>query len=281
MRMTQRTGSTSYEAFSTQAEYLELNRSFVQNLPIEGRNHILDLACGTGTMRDLILQRLRFVRITGLDLSFESLQIAKEHASSGSVLIQGTANLLPFPDAVFDFVVMGNSIQLLTDKRMLVREIGRVLRPGGLLAFNTSFYSGTYVAGTERVYLLWMEMALRFIQEENERRRVSGADVIKRRKTGSRTQMAQPWLSAAEYGSLLEGGGFRKPTFQERTVSLRRENLEAIGSYSGLASVLLDGYPVDIACQALERSVSSVFEAASVDCVPRNWLECLAVKEDH
>ena len=69
--------------------------------------------------------------------------------------VQASADRIPFAGGSFDAATMGNAIQMLEDKNALAAEVGRVLRPGGLFAFNTSFYSVHSLSKSERFYIRW------------------------------------------------------------------------------------------------------------------------------
>jgi len=83
---------TSYEPFSREPEYIEANRAFIRTLTLTPGMRILDLACGTGTMTDLLLEKISggahvpspvrkgpSPRVIGIDLSRESLLLAQTH----------------------------------------------------------------------------------------------------------------------------------------------------------------------------------------------------------
>jgi ubiquinone/menaquinone biosynthesis C-methylase UbiE len=269
---------TSYDPFAQEPEYLEVNRQFVDTLPLGGVTTMLDLACGTCVLGGMMRERADGpLRIVGLDLSRESLTLAWQHLdvereAAGTLLLEGSADTLPVADGSVDCVVMGNAIQLLDDKEALVSEVARVLVPGGFFAFNTSFYSGTYPPGTERVYVQWVQRALEELTETARR------EGIRRKRGSGRRAFSQPWLSREEYGQLLERFGFEIATVQERTVELTRHSFETIGAYSGCASVVLSGWPVDLASGALQRAAGPTLEAAGMDAVPRRWLEMIAFR---
>lgn len=102
---------------------------------------VLDLCCGTGD----IARRLAG-KVVGLDFTAEMLQVAAMHCSrepvrggdgprAGSRLqfVQADALWLPFADASFDVVTVGYGLRNLADLDAGLREIQRVLRPGGKL----------------------------------------------------------------------------------------------------------------------------------------------------
>jgi ubiquinone/menaquinone biosynthesis C-methylase UbiE len=148
----------TYEPFSKEPEYIQANREFIHSLDFNKVRSILDLACGIGTMTDLVFEVFTKVGIVvGIDISQESLFLAKKHfreegllknytfsiEAPGIFYVQSTADLLPIKNQCFDAVIMGNSIHLLPDENKLLKEINRVLRPGSVFAFNSSFYAGT------------------------------------------------------------------------------------------------------------------------------------------
>lgn len=92
---------------------------------------VLDACCGTG---DLALAALRAGArsVTALDFSERMLERARGK-SDAVEWVQGDALALPFPDGSFDAVTVGFGVRNLEDLEAGLRELGRVLRPGGRL----------------------------------------------------------------------------------------------------------------------------------------------------
>ena len=287
---------TSYEPFSREPEYIEANRAFVESLPLGPAPTVLDLACGTLSMTDQLLDRLESQPagqpragtplVFGLDLSRESLTLGRQflvdkrspHVLQQILLVEGTATSLPYPSDFFDAVMMGNAIQLVPDLDAMVREIHRVLRPGGAFGFNTSFYAGTYCPGTEHVYIRWVQESLDYVLRRDRELRAQGQPGIKRQRGTAGRAFSKPWLSTADYASSLHAAGLGVSAVNERTVMLTRSSFEKIGAYASLAKVLLSGYPVKLACEAMERAAGPTLEAVGMVEVPRYWLEMTAIK---
>lgn len=93
-------------------------------------DEVLDACCGTG---DLALAAERAGgRVTGLDFSERMLERARR--KSGSVRwVRGDALALPFADGSFDAATVGFGIRNVDDLEAGLRELVRVLRPGGQL----------------------------------------------------------------------------------------------------------------------------------------------------
>jgi hypothetical protein len=173
---------------------------------------------------------------------------------------------------------MGNAIHCFDDKDALLGEIRRVLEPGGLFAFNSSFYAGTMVPGTEPFYHQWMVAALEHVRRKDAELRAAGQPgVVRSRKRGP-PAFSHHWLSPAEYRALFERNGFPVRYVNERIYSMSQRNFETVGSYAGLATVLLGGYPADLAAEALEAAVAPAFRALQLERVERASLELVAVK---
>jgi ubiquinone/menaquinone biosynthesis C-methylase UbiE len=292
-----RTIDTSYQPFSREVEYVELNRAFVESIDLRGCRFAVDVACGTGTLTELLWLDLRRrggagdPAILGVDVSCESLDHAvrrfTESRELGAALaegairfVEGSAYALPVPSGEADLLVIGNAVHVFEEPERLLAEVARVLRPGGVLAFNSSFYAGTFAPGTERFYTEWMKAALAYIRREDADRRRRGADGVSRTKGLAAPAFSRPWLSSADYAHMLERCGFDVASVDERTVLMGRRAFERIGAYAGLASVLLSGYPVELACEALERAVGPALDAAGLVDVPRRWLELVATRRD-
>ena len=99
---------------------------------------VLDVGCGTGVV-GLTAARLG-ARVTGVDLTPELIARAKENSALMGVEAdwrQGDAEALPLPDASFDFVVSQFGHMFAPRPDVAVREMLRVLKRGGVIAFST------------------------------------------------------------------------------------------------------------------------------------------------
>ena len=98
---------------------------------------VLDVATGTGDVAIAFAQRTRAAMIVGLDPSEGMLDVGRGKlgpADPGRVqLVEGDALALPFADASVDVVSIAFGLRNLPDYEQGVREMARVLRPGGRL----------------------------------------------------------------------------------------------------------------------------------------------------
>ncbi len=92
-------------------------------------DRVLDLACGTGDL--LFAAAPHATRAVGLDVTFRMLQLAR--SKSAAPLVQGDMQALPFPGASFTVVTTGYGLRNVPDLDQALREIDRVLAPGGRL----------------------------------------------------------------------------------------------------------------------------------------------------
>jgi SAM-dependent methyltransferase len=99
---------------------------------------VLDVACGTGVVTRLAAARVGDAgRVAGLDVNADMLAAARA-ASPGPHMEwhEGSALALPFPDASFDIVLCQQGLQFFPDRAAGLREMHRVLVPGGRLALS-------------------------------------------------------------------------------------------------------------------------------------------------
>ncbi len=96
----------------------------------------LDLGCGTGNyLRAMLNQGFRFY---GVDPSDTMLARARENCA-GTTILQGVAEAIPFDEAFFDGAMVMFTLHHWTDQQQGIRELGRVIKPGGrlvLLSFS-------------------------------------------------------------------------------------------------------------------------------------------------
>ncbi len=101
---------------------------------LEPGRRVLDLGCGVGSTASFLARRWG-VTAVGLDRSLRFIEEA-EIRDSGVTWVQGEAHEIPFPDGYFDAVFSECFLSTLDDQAEVLREIRRVLRPGGRLAIT-------------------------------------------------------------------------------------------------------------------------------------------------
>jgi SAM-dependent methyltransferase len=105
---------------------------------IKAGHRVLDVGCGTGVVA--LAAARTGARVTGLDLTPELLVRARENASITGAEIdwqEGDAEALPYEDAAFDVVVSQFGHMFAPRPDVTTREMLRVLKPGGSIAFTT------------------------------------------------------------------------------------------------------------------------------------------------
>ncbi|MGI9140317.1 MAG: methyltransferase domain-containing protein [Gemmatimonadaceae bacterium] len=94
---------------------------------------VLDVGAGTGVLLDRLREQHPHSRLIGADLSRGMLGVARERLRHGASLVAGDAVSLPFDAASFDVVISSSSLHCWDDPAAGLRELSRVLRPGGHL----------------------------------------------------------------------------------------------------------------------------------------------------
>jgi SAM-dependent methyltransferase len=103
---------------------------------VRGRD-VLEYGCGGGQW-SIALAR-RSAKVVGLDVSIRQLSHAQRLQETAGVafpLVNADAERAPFADASFDIVFCDHGAMTFTDPHRTVPEVARLLRPGGLFAFN-------------------------------------------------------------------------------------------------------------------------------------------------
>ena len=97
-----------------------------------GNGWMLDLATGTGDIAALIRRSYPAARVIGADFSRNMLAEARRRFNDPGICWQACdANCLPFADRVFEAVTFGYLLRNVDDSLRVMREVRRVLKPGG------------------------------------------------------------------------------------------------------------------------------------------------------
>ena len=109
-------------------------RSFlVSRLEVAPDDTVLDVACGTGAV-SLEIVRQYGAHLVGVDQSTEMLEVARRRTGDAIELREARAEALPFDNASFDALTFTYLLRYVDDPTATMRELARVVRPGGRVA---------------------------------------------------------------------------------------------------------------------------------------------------
>ncbi len=270
----------SFEPFARHEFYRETNThlveaalGFLERLDPNVQRRIVDLGCGTGAITRLVLAKVQRLglkaQILGIDPSPLALDKARQGVTSAMVkFLSGSAENVSQLVSSADALFFCNAIHLIEDKHAVFKEIGRALNPGGVVAFNTTFFDGAYLPITEKANRLWVVRAV-----QKMRREYPNVKIVKDAKT-----TAMRWLTPDQYSTLLEENGFTVTHLECRQVEMTQESLEDISDYSLFIEGVLPSVPLDVGAEVLKHGIREAVKELKLTTVPRYWLQVVAEK---
>lgn len=129
----------NYERYLVPVIFYPWAVDLLERIPLSEGDRLLDVGCATGIVTRLAAERLGAGgEAVGIDLLPAMLDAAKTHAPPDARIEwrQASADSLPFEDETFDVVVCQQALQFFPDKGAALREMHRVLAPGGRLAIS-------------------------------------------------------------------------------------------------------------------------------------------------
>ncbi|MCI0633594.1 MAG: methyltransferase domain-containing protein [Actinobacteria bacterium] len=125
-----------YESKFVPRLFGEWAKRLVESANIEPGQRVLDVACGTGVVARTVADRIGASgSVAGLDLNEAMLSVARR-LRPDLEWRQGDAADLPFADASFDVVLCQAALMFFPDVALALREMSRVVTPGGTVALQ-------------------------------------------------------------------------------------------------------------------------------------------------
>ena len=266
----------SFDPFARHQFYTEVNRQLVERTmallapdqrPPGEPLQLVELASGTGAVTELILDAVaRFehpAQLVCVDPSLDALHLAEQRLRGQPVsFVQGDASALGRAVGQVDAAFFCNAIHLVADKEACVESLVEVLAPHGLLALNTTFYEGAYVAGSAPFYYALTKGSLGWLRQQHPEVRLAHRGKV----------TARQWLTPDEYVELVRRHGLETAWLQEDTVQFPLRAIQDIGRYALFIEGALPGIPLPLGAAALEASAAQAFNDLHLDAVPRKWL---------
>ncbi len=131
----------NYERYFVPAIGRPLAGELVDAAALQAGERVLDVACGTGVVARLAAEQVGTGgAVTGLDAHPGMLAVAGSVPAKGATIDwhQADAAATGLPDAAYDVVLCQLGLQFFADRTAALREMRRVLRPGGRIAVNVA-----------------------------------------------------------------------------------------------------------------------------------------------
>lgn len=206
----------------------------------------LDVGCGPGALTGALVSRLGVGHVVALDPQPGFVETVRERLP-GVEVHQGSAEALPFADDSFDLVLAQLVVHFMADPVAGLREMGRVARPGGLVAASV----WDHHTGSGPLSAFW--------------------DAVRALQPGAEGEDSLPGVREGELVELAGRAGLVEPRQAVLTVHLRFDSFEewwepftlGIGPAGGYVSRLDDAGVVAVRRECRQRLPEPPFELAA------------------
>ena len=111
----------------------QLAEQFVEVADLRPGQRALDVGCGPGALTAQLVNRVGVDQVAAVDPSASFVEAARDRFPEVEIS-EASAEALPFPDDAFDAALAQLVVHFMTDPVAGLREMGRVTRPGGVVA---------------------------------------------------------------------------------------------------------------------------------------------------
>ncbi len=271
----------NFEKFSEQPEYVEVNRGLIKQfvLRLPGNFCLVDVATGTGLIPRLLIEEAikenKKGEIIGVDPNVTSLNIARRNILGprgisvkfiegfGQDLKQLLNGIIP-PGGVDGVSILDalHEIRKDEDKVEVIGAMTDILKPGGLLTFNSAFTTEGILIDP----MGWGKWKLRAMGILGGKR--------------DRQVQVMPIHSPEIYKQMIENAGLKVIHEAKKIVNLTKEALLAISKYPAFFRGALEDMRGQESVPDIEKSNALIqaLEELGVPALPRVWYEIIAQK---
>jgi SAM-dependent methyltransferase len=190
-------------------------------IPPEAR--VLDVGCGSGWATRLMAEKARDGRVVGIDIADEMLAIARETslAWSNVEFDVASAEKLPFPNGEFTHAFSMESLYYYADVLVALKEIRRVLTPGGMFVTVVDLYQENEPSGQ---WIEQLKVPVHFLSLNDYRslfeqagfvnvrdQRIHDPRPVPENYSGGSFKTREDYLLYRETGSLMVSGEAAEP----------------------------------------------------------------------
>lgn len=120
-------------------QHIRWRKDTMKRMNVQKGKKALDVCCGTADWTIAMSKAIgKEGEVVGLDFSENMLKVGREKLANEQIenakLVHGNAMELPFSDDSFDYVTVGFGLRNVPDYMQALREMYRVLKPGGVIA---------------------------------------------------------------------------------------------------------------------------------------------------
>lgn len=134
------TAAELYESFFVPTIATPVSRELLRTAALQPGERVIDVACGTGVITRAAAEQVAPTgSVTGVDLAPDMITVAEGTPAGGAPITwhQSNAESLPLPDGFYDVALCQMGLMFMDDPGGALRELHRVLTPGGRVAINT------------------------------------------------------------------------------------------------------------------------------------------------
>jgi ubiquinone/menaquinone biosynthesis C-methylase UbiE len=134
------TAAELYQSFFVPSIATPVSAELLRTAALQPGTRVLDVACGTGVVTRAAAELIAPTgSVTGIDLAPDMIEVARSIPAGGAPIAWQAADAasLPLPDRSYDVVLCQMGLMFMEDRAGALRELHRVLAPGGRVVVNT------------------------------------------------------------------------------------------------------------------------------------------------